>query len=243
MKKNKINSIIIGLLIFLPILLAILPINQVQAAYSDAIQANMKYNWKIENVTDEVVTFTDVSYIPKGNWKAYTGNYISYSVTSVAEEITGSFSIGNLTVTATDADIAVSLTLSIGTWYPGLISDTNWTQQSQYATNNATGFFDGDLTYTLGSQTATFKYLQNTSNGNQNTTLIYNRTTGILLEGYGEYYFGSHVYIGLSFDSAEVITPPIGIESMFLTIIGIFITASIIAIYFNNTRKKNIIQG
>ncbi|MBD3226845.1 MAG: hypothetical protein GF329_01550 [Candidatus Lokiarchaeota archaeon] len=206
MKLNKIKSIIIGLCILLPLILIMVPINQANS-YHGSILEGKKYYWKIVNVTSEVVDFNDESYQLIGKWNATSGQDVTFEITNVTASIKGELSIGNLTTESTDSNIANQLTLSVWPWFPGLISSTDWdsVKQAAIAAANYTqgNYMNGSMEITNDSSLITFKYIQNDTCGNQNTTLIYNMTTGVLIECNTEFLFMNDYHLALQFDHVE----------------------------------------
>jgi hypothetical protein len=129
----------------------------------------------------------------------------------------GLLDLGNLTNYETDnSDIANSLTFSIWPWTPGLVTHTNWTDHKLDAVFAANGqYLQGTLlinsqtTYNTTSFSRTaikFDYTQNKSLGNQNTSLIYDYETGVLLYGYSEINFFTPYIIELEFLNSSLIT-------------------------------------
>ena len=202
---------------------------QTRAAYSSTVQTNQTYYWTIHNVSASVTGFIDTSYNPKGNWQAIAGENISFELQTIGNGVTGEFSIGNLTLICANSDIAVSLALSIMSWFPGLIADINWVKQNAYAQSNSSM---GVLTIVNDSQKISYQYKQPGA-FSQNTTLVYNMTTGVLLECFTETNFGSYWYLSLIFNRMETL-PPIGTGSFLIPIFSILL----IGIVFLQLKKR-----
>ena len=156
---------------------------------------------------------------------AKIGSSIIYNVTSenknnFTHPNSGLFSFGNTSNYETDNnDIALLLALSIYPWAPGLITEaSNWTQIISEATLVAetSPYLKGSLSVDKSYQhdykgsnryAVKFDFVQD-SPGNQNTSLIYDSETGILLYGSSEFYFSNLYKIKLELESSTLIIIP-----------------------------------
>jgi hypothetical protein len=156
-----------------------------------------KLHWRITNVTDEAVEF---GFGSGQFWHARTGQELTFDIQEITnDEISGVFTIGNLTIPANDSRIAAEIVFSIWPWFPGLISHLDWNTVDQQATDAATTFFmNGSLDIQTTSTTKCYIYHQGPW-GNQNTTLIYQLGTGVLLSAYTEFFFLKDYHLGIEF--------------------------------------------
>ena len=161
----------------------------------------------------------DVQWWSKGLYIHATPNTnVIYNVTKAYNNATdpnsGTFSIGNATNVQTDnLDLANQFALSIYPFAPGfVVNPNNWTYYEQQA-RDAAKSLSGDLKISQGIGNASNLYrvsyvfqFNQTSNGNQNTTLVYDRFTGVLIYAYSEFFFSSLYRIELQLDSSTLIT-------------------------------------
>ncbi|WP_455464624.1 hypothetical protein, partial [Candidatus Hodarchaeum mangrovi] len=100
-------------------------------------------------------------------------------------------------------------------WFPGLVtSSSDWNLQKQVAQSAAEGLYtagtlvvtDISYSYRNASRSAIqFQYTQDLSLGNQNTTLIYDKQTGVLLKAFSEIFFDHEYVIGLELITSDLI--------------------------------------
>ena len=209
---------------------------QVNAAmYSTSLSTNQRYFWHIDNVSS-IISYWDTNFNPHGIISSSAGGYVKYTTLNIDEEIIGIFSMGNFTITDTNANVSFVLALSIGTWpsmwHPGLISSINWTLENTNAITYA-NIQNGTLTITNDSQKIRYEFHEK-AGIKQNTTLIYNMDTGILLECYSDTGF---VHVGLSYSHMETVTVPIGIDQWFI-IIPCLTGIALIVLYIKKTRNN-----
>jgi uncharacterized membrane protein len=162
--------------------------------------------WTITNVT----TATTAWVWGSGNyWQASAGQQIVFELHELRDnELHGRFTIGNLTVLSNDSLIGSELTLSIWPWFPGLVSHLDWTNADEQANSSATGWMAGFLDIRTTSNTKTYIYRQGPT-GNQNTTLVYDLRTGILLAAYTEIYIANDYHLGLQVTEAVLRPTPL----------------------------------
>ncbi|MHA1968768.1 MAG: hypothetical protein ACW964_13300 [Candidatus Hodarchaeales archaeon] len=186
------------MLLTLFLLVLILKIIPIQGKTS---QEDLVSSWNIEEWNEENIVAWEY---PTTYFSATVGSIINYTVTSYdptnfTNPSSGEIKIGNLTTQTTNNKTGEVLALSIWGWFPGLItSSSDWELQKETALKAAQG------EWTLGSldtqeftfnysgtsrSSIKFSYVQDPSVGNQNTTLVYDKETGVLLEGYSELIF------------------------------------------------------
>ncbi|GEM_PF-6136376 len=169
-------------------------------AYSPAVTPTPFYTktveWQITNVTSEVVEW---GFGSGAFWQANENQHIVFDIHQLADaEVHGIFTIGNLTIPTNDSRIAAEIAFSIWPWFPGLISHLTWTTVDQRSTDAASGLLVGELEILTTTTTKSYIYHQ-AAPGNQNTTLIYDKQTGILLEGYTEFFFLNDYHLGVEY--------------------------------------------
>ncbi|MFX0199941.1 MAG: hypothetical protein ACFFCW_27785 [Candidatus Hodarchaeota archaeon] len=167
-------------------------------AYSPAVTPTPLFTktleWRINNVTSEVVEW---GFGSGAFWQANENQHIIFDIHQLADtEVHGIFTIGNLTIPTNDSRIAAELAFSIWPWFPGLISHLTWATVDQRAADAASGLLVGELEILTTTTTKSYIYHQ-AAPGNQNTTLIYDKQTGILLEGYTEFFFLNDYHLGV----------------------------------------------
>jgi len=187
--------------------------------------------WTITNVTSETVTWLWGSGT---YWKATAGGEVTFHILEIRDgDLHGIFTIGNMTVYANDTTIGSELVLSIWPWFPGLVSHLDWTTVDENATDAVTGWMEGDLEVKTTATTKTYIYRQGPY-GNQNTTLIYDAATGILLEGYTEIFFGRDYHLGLRLIQATA-APTMLAVTLAGAVVAVIVV--VVAVYFIRRRK------
>jgi uncharacterized membrane protein len=231
-----------GALLLVCLLLGALPLGLAQSAvpYSANVTPTPfltpSLRWTITNVTAE----TTVWVWGSGNyWKASAGQQIAFQIHELREgELHGRFTIGNLTVLANDSLIGSELMLSIWPWLPGLVSSLNWADVDQKANSSATGWMAGVLEIRTTASAKTYIYHQGPT-GNQNTTLVYDLQTGILLAAYTEIYIANDYHLGLQLSEAALLPTPLA-----LLVVGASVTPAAILIglvvVFRRSRRKEM---
>lgn len=184
----------------------------------NSINENLVSRWIIEEWNDNVAVAWDW---PSTYFEATTGSDINYTLdyhdpTNFTYPSAGTIEIGNLTTYTNNTYIAEVLILSIYGWFPGLVtSSTNWDNQLQAAQEAAQGQFTlgtivrNDIEYNYSGKfrhAINFTYNQDLSIGNQNTTLIYDKKSGVLLEGYSELQFLNRYVLRLKLVHSELIS-------------------------------------
>ena len=159
--------------------------------------SNPKLHWRITNATTEVVEY---GFGTGTFWQTQAGETLTFEIQEIADdELYGSFTIGNLTLSANNSRIAAELVFSIWPWFPGLVSHLDWNTVDQAATDAATSYYmNGSLNIRSTALTRSFIYHQGPW-GNQNTTLVYDVNSGILLKGYTEFFFLNDYHLGIEF--------------------------------------------
>ncbi|MFW9915834.1 MAG: hypothetical protein ACFFGZ_09525, partial [Candidatus Thorarchaeota archaeon] len=146
------------------------------------------------------VPFTEM----RGVFSAKLGSLVNLTITNAqvqnySSSYRGLLEFGNLSLNVDNAETGLGLTLSVYPWLPGLVTHTNWTWHRNMAEEAALGAFQkgnlsiNEISYKIfGVQrmATSFEYAQDKSTGNQNTTLVYDVETGVLLYAKTEISFG-----------------------------------------------------
>jgi len=133
----------------------------------------------------------------------------------------------SITVTA-NTDAASELVLGYNDYLPGFFASINWTHEKQMAEKAvaSTGFLPGTVTFDDSSPTEVRIHLvQNT--GDQNTYLVYNKTSGVLLYANTQVSFGNPILeITLQGYTSQII--PGYPMSMFLIVCAVSIISLVV---------------
>ncbi|MHA1266994.1 MAG: hypothetical protein ACTSRS_17280 [Candidatus Helarchaeota archaeon] len=231
MKKNKKIGTLAGWFIVIVFLgLAMIP-TQAMTEYAHDIQEGQSHIWRIQYITPNLIAWWDSRGF-QGNFKANENTLAVFDITTIAEDIAGNFQIGNLTLQGVnDSDIASALALSIWPWFPGLISHLNWSKVIAAARAANTGWMQGNLTVVEYSEFILFSYQQNQTAG-QNTTLVYDLKTGLLMSAYTAY---GNYYLGIVYEGLLTNQDVIGVESLVWIILTVGLMT--IIVYLAKTRK------
>ncbi len=219
-------------------------INPIQAIYNNE---NLVSRWIIHEWNDDIAVAWDW---PSKYFKAITGSYINYTLdyhdpTNFTYPSAGTIEIGNLTTQTNNTKIAEVLIFSIYGWFPGLVtSSSSWNDQQQAAQEAAQGQFtlgtveriDIVYNYTgISRQAINFTYNQDPNLGNQNTTLIYDKESGVLLEGYTELQFLTLYVLHLQLVHSDLIST-VSVASWYF--LPIFLACLILSLVWRLERGK-----
>lgn len=212
---------------------------------SGSVNDDIVCRWKITNWNDEILVY----WYPIGYINASTNSYLNYTIsnynsTNINSPSSGTINIGNFSESITNKDAATNLTLSVWGWFPGLVTFTNWTLHEKLATTAADGLYTKgtisieETTYTFGElkrKAITFEYQQDNTLGNQNTTLIYDYETGVLLSANTEITFLVEYYLELELVQSNLIASE-NLTSGFM--IPLVLTTLLVCILKSN-KKRN----
>lgn len=189
--------------------------------------------WRITNVTSEVVEW---GFGSGAFWQANENQHIIFDIHQLADaEVHGVFTIGNLTMPTNDSRIAAELAFSIWPWFPGLVSHLTWATVDQRASDAASGLLLGELEILTTTSTKTYIYHQ-AAPGNQNTTLVYDKHTGILLEGYTEFFFLNDYHLGVELVGVTQVPTGTTYFGILLTIIFVSLIVAFVVIRYLSLR-------
>jgi hypothetical protein len=190
--------------------------------------------WTITNVTNQVVEW---GWGTGSYWKANRSDPVTFEIAAIQDnEVHGQFTIGNLTLLTNDSRIAIELVFSIwfnsSIWFPGLVSPLDWVAVDQEAAASVSGWMAGDLEIRTSTATKTYIYHQGVY-GNQNTTLIYDIRTGVLVEAYTEFFFFNDYHLGLLLiRAARQFTLP----TLFLVNITILAVVAVLLVFIHKRK-------
>lgn len=207
----KYKQVTIIILLILGVLLNFFPIQ------GNLTNLNLFSRWKIHEWNDDIAVAWDW---PTTYFEATSGSHINYTIdhydsSNFTHPSAGTIEIGNLTTQTSNNKTGEVLVLSIYGWFPGLVtSSRDWTLQQQVAETAAQGqwtmgsLVTSDVNYHYAGtlrQAINFTYRQDPNSGNQNTTLIYDKETGVLLEGFTEVQFASYYVLSLKLVYSDLI--------------------------------------
>ena len=180
--------------------------------------------WKITKWNDEYSVIWEwglITFMATNN-SLITYNATNYAPSNFTHPSSGILSVGNLTIMTSNNKTAEVLLLSIWGWFPGLVtSSSDWDLQKEVAQSAADGLYTAgtlivtDISYSYQNSSRfaiQFQYTQDPSLGNQNTTLIYDKQTGVLLKGFTEIFFDYEYVLGLELINSDLIklgSPPL----------------------------------
>jgi hypothetical protein len=163
-----------------------------------SVQPGTRAEWIINSVSTEPIPWYRIDvWTGMGSWKTESGSTLAYTVTEINQTVYGELVLGNLTVTdSSSEETASNLILGILMWGPGLITHTDWTKHIEDANEQTQSeWINGTLELTETPQTFLGKMLETIKfalvSASQNTTLVYDKGSGILLEaqtGFGQYF-------------------------------------------------------
>jgi hypothetical protein len=236
--QTKVKKELVTILLLVSVLVTAQSVSMVNAADSSifGVTPGQRSQWLVmdsSNVTLEWIQedFTHVAY-----YQVPVGSIINLTITNtVGNRCNGTISIGNLTRTNVPMS-EVSFNLILGWWpfQPGLVCPINWDVQKLNATQH--GFTVTETTIG-GIQAITFKYLI----GSQGTILVYDKTSGLLLNGYGK--FTSVIEVALVSTDIDVGSIQSGYQSvgtiyLVVEIITVVASAAIILVVGRSVRRK-----
>ncbi len=216
-------------------------------------KVNDTFEWQVTNSNPNItIAWYNSSFQLIGKVLISNNSRINLTITAINESnmaspVTGKITIGNLTTEAAMSEIAGALVLSIYPWYPGLLAYPNWTYQENQAKTAANGQYlrgtltISNITYQYGStsrKAIKFLYQQDPNLGNQNTTLIYDISTGVLLEGFTELKFTEYYVLGLRLEKNPYFAKS-AVGSGFTLLIPIFSAVLLLLTLFVHRKRQS----
>jgi len=267
MKYTKKILYLVGLLIFVQILFqshisTVKANNGIPTSYYPDLDLNGTY---IYNVTqfDSKFTWVDLNYSSRGDAITNPGGQIIVNFTGFYDDDSSYFGIScfdnpipyiNITfmknVTSTlvtnttfynvsNSEAGLSLAIGYNLFHSGfLIQINNLEDLVTLATGQVSGFMLGNFTYEEYDYMVRFVFKQDSTF--QNSTMIYDKTSGILVYSKVQNSFGPDLEIQLSdyelnFQKTEAAIP--GISSFPLILLGIIIPTTLLIVIHNLTKK------
>ncbi len=240
----------------LPVFALLIIITPVSAAgnystvLSPGVLGNTTVRWRV--LQTPALPF-GLFWMGNGYWIAENNSLMSFTITSLNSDVEGVLTLGNLTSTTNNTDIAKDLTL--GVWgatpfLPGLVvevGDTGLSSLNNTAYRSAERTVGNYLNGTIKSSYAqvsasgstygciTFTYMQdNTSFGEpQRTYLAYDTTTGVLVRANTSYSFG--VRYAFAVELYEISEP---LRLLPIAIVGVVLVAAVILVALAKKHKR-----
>ncbi|MDH4212871.1 MAG: hypothetical protein OEV85_03025 [Candidatus Thorarchaeota archaeon] len=225
----------------------------IATGYSTYIDNETVITWNVEKITNFTMWYTEGGYCA-----ALNDSTMEFSASNVDDEVSGTLSIGNVSVATNDTMIALDLTLGVWPdWLPGLIievgqNNINTLNETAYAAAEriAGNWMNGTMVskyenITIGLRTEeciVFDYLQD-SPGTQVTHLAYSLSSGVLVEANTTVTFTSTYLLVVSLSSINNptivdLTPPPFPGIILAGIIGGGLIAVIVLIFIQISRRK-----
>jgi hypothetical protein len=241
---NKKQFLFIAVISFLTISSASIPyvVATIQADYYQDLELNSLYTYEVVEF-DSVLKWWGLDYTNKGDAKINPGDEILIEIIGFSSKHSNDFSpfpdpapylnviFESNTTFSNVANTEVAFVFAMGFNYftSGFLIPINVLDDVKaWASENAFGFVNGTVTIEETLSTIEFKY--EADNDSQNTTLIYDKTTGLLRQYIGENLYGPDIELNL-------ITPLDGIPGFPIeSIIGIICVITVI--YAVKARKR-----
>ncbi len=265
---KKLTGVIVFIAFCQLLFLGTVPFVKAQGYIPDPYYQNLELNKSyIYNVTefDSKFTWLDLNWAPKGDAITnpgglikvnFTGFYdddpsafgascfsnpIPYINITFMENITGVLVANTSFYNVSNSEAGLSLAIGYNLFHSGfLIQINNLSNLTTLAAAQVsdTGFLPGDFIFKNYDYMLEFIFKQD--NGNQNSTMIYDKTTGILVYSNVQSVFGPDLEIQLSdYELNFQITSP-AIPSFPLMIIGIITITTLIIVLYNLIKNKKL---
>jgi len=204
----------------------------IPANYSQTLLVNTTYTYNVTEF-DSKFTWLDLNYVGKANLTTNPGGVINVSFVgfhnkpsgvfspscfddpiahiniSFFENITNTLVLNDTLSNVSNSEGGLSLAIGYNAFHSAFVIQTkNLTQINDLAAEQvkATGTMPGTVTITDYDSMIKFEFLQ--TNKNQNSTMIYDRTTGVLVYSKVQSAFGPDLVINMtSYNFNYTITP------------------------------------
>ena len=234
----------LGIILVLFTLLMVTPSVSVQTDYSpDLIPregVNTIIEWTVVDAPDVVFA---LFWSGADSWIAEAGSQMKFNVTDASGEIKGHLTLGNVTLSANNTNIAKDLILGVWgltPWFPGLIvkigesnmEDLNQTAfasaervSGNYLNGSMVSSYDAVLSNGVSYDCIIFEYEQDpTGFGDpQLTTLAYDTATGVLVKANSSFSFGTPYSLILELEGIYIPTVDPSFLWIGVTIAGVVI--------------------
>ncbi|MFX0045848.1 MAG: hypothetical protein ACFE8Z_08375 [Candidatus Hermodarchaeota archaeon] len=180
---------------------------------------NTKITWTVLNSSNDAFA---LYWSGSGAWLAENGSAMVFEITGVEEDVEGMLTLGNMTWSSNDTEIAMDLTLSVWSvsnpWLPGFIVKTGESNLNQLnstafaaAARVSGNYMNGTMTSSYEQVVAggaeydciVFDYVQDPTlfGEPQLTRLSYDIETGVLVRANTSYSFGTPFILILELSS------------------------------------------
>lgn len=208
MQTARVRRRVISVMLLISVIFAAYSVTTVNAVDSPTwgVRQGESAQWLVtasSNVTASWWSENPLAYV--GHYNIPIFSTISFTVTNTTDgRCKGDISVGNLSVRdASTADTSDNLVLGTWPFRSGLICPVNWDLQKRNAT---------DLGYTVnevrfgGIETIVFEYVSGAIgfSGTIGTFLMYDKATGLLIQGYGYAYYNHEFMVEVSLTSTNV---------------------------------------
>lgn len=169
--------------------------------------ASTVVKWEVTHAPESAFS---MYFTGAGNCLIESESTMSFTVSDINEDVTGLLSIGNVSILTNDTDVGRDLVLGVGIFSPfepglfvkagasniDLLNDSAFTAAARVSGNFMNGTMSSIIeNITIGGveyEAITFDYEQDTpfAGDPQQTRLIYDITTGVLLYANSSYWFG-----------------------------------------------------
>lgn len=169
--------------------------------YTNGLATNSYMQWEITEYNEAMVADWWNLTSARGAFRAISGSLVNFTIVqaqpqNLSSTYQGIVEFGNLSLMVDNAETGSNLVLSVYPWLPGLVTHTNWTWHKAQAQTGLGVFVNGTLsildttTEILGVEREALIFaFEQDKPGNQNTTLVYDKETGVLLKADTEVRF------------------------------------------------------
>ena len=258
--KNIIILIVVSLLFSLTIPLTRANIS-IPVNYSQQLELNRTYIYNVMQF-DSKFTWLDLNWFPRGDAITNSGGQIVVNFTGFYDDTASAFSascfnnpipyinitfmenITGMLVTNTtfynvsNSEAGLSLAIGYNLFHSGfLIQINNLVNMTTLAEEQVleTGYLPGEFIFKEYDYMVEFTFKQD--NENQNSSMIYDRTTGILVYSKVQSIFGPDLEIQLSDYELNFQKTELGIPAFPLLLLGALVTTTLIVMIPNLIKK------
>lgn len=242
---NKKQTLITTFALVLLLYISSIPVvsASIQADYYQNLKINTPYTYDVTKF-DSVLKWWGLDYTNKGDAKVSSGDKLIIEIIGFSSKHAKDFSPfpdpapyiniifeGNTTFSnVANAEAAFVLAIGFNYFSSGFLIPINKLDDVKtWASTNAYGFVNGTVDVDETLSTIEFKY--EADNDSQNTTLVYDKTTGFLRQYVGENLYGPDIELNLS-------SPLEGIPGF--PVISIIGFVSVITIVYALKAKKRL---
>ncbi len=185
------------------------------------------------------VNFTGFFDDPPAGGASCFSNPIPYISISFMENITGMLVTNTTFYNVSNSEAGLSLAIGYNSFHSGfLIQINNLANLTTLAADQVTGFLLGDFTYKEYDYMVEFIFKQD--NRNQNSTMIYDKTTGILVYSKVQSIFGPDFEIQLNDYELNFQKTELEIPSFPIMLLCAIVTTTLLIVIHKLIKKKEI---